>query len=107
MYELFKSEKSGEFYFRLKAGNGEIILSSEGYEAKPSALNGIESVKKNGTDRKNFEVRQTSGGKSYFVLKAGNGQVIGQSQQYSSEDGAEGGIAAVIKNVGGETKDLT
>ena len=107
MYELFKSEKSGEFYFRLKAGNGEIILSSEGYEAKASAVNGIESVKKNAGDRKHFELRQTTSGKSYFVLKAGNGQVIGQSQQYATEASAEAGIASVTKNAGGETKDLT
>ncbi|BCU75938.1 YegP family protein [Luteolibacter sp. LG18] len=107
MYELFKSEASGKYHFRLKAGNGEIILSSEAYEAKPSAENGIASVKKNGTDRKNFEIRQSSSGKSYFVLKAGNGQIIGQSQQYVTEAAAENGIASVIKNAGGETKDLT
>lgn len=44
-FELYK-DKSGEFRFRLKAGNGEIILVSEGYKQKASALNGIESVQK-------------------------------------------------------------
>ena len=45
-YEVY-TDKAGEFRFRLKAKNGEIIATSEGYKAKPSCLNGIESVKKN------------------------------------------------------------
>lgn len=40
-------DKAGEYRFRLKARNGEPILASEGYKAKSSCLNGIESVKKN------------------------------------------------------------
>ena len=43
-------DKAGEFRFRLKASNGEIIAASEGYKAKASCLNGIESVKKNAPD---------------------------------------------------------
>ena len=45
-FEMF-TDKKGEFRFRLKATNGEIIAASEGYKAKASCLNGIESVKKN------------------------------------------------------------
>ena len=45
-FEVY-TDKSGEYIFRLKARNGEIIAVSEGYKAKPSCLNGIESVKKN------------------------------------------------------------
>ena len=45
-FEIFK-DKAGEFRFRLKAENSEIILVSEGYKAKPSCLKGIESVKSN------------------------------------------------------------
>jgi uncharacterized protein YegP (UPF0339 family) len=48
-FEIFK-DKSGAFRFNLKAGNGEVIASSEGYASKASALNGIESVKKNAAD---------------------------------------------------------
>jgi len=40
-------DKKGEFRFRLKATNGEIILASEGYTSKSSCKNGIESVRKN------------------------------------------------------------
>ena len=45
-FEMY-TDKAGEFRFRLKATNGQIIATSEGYKAKASCLNGIESVKKN------------------------------------------------------------
>ena len=48
-FEVY-TDKAGEFRFRLKATNGEIIATSEGYKAKKSCLNGIESVKKNAPD---------------------------------------------------------
>lgn len=50
-YEVYK-DKKGEFRFRLKATNGQIIATSEGYTAKPACLKGIESVKKNAVDAK-------------------------------------------------------
>jgi uncharacterized protein YegP (UPF0339 family) len=48
-FELYK-DKGGKFRFRLKAGNGEIIPSSEVYETKASAKSGVESVRKNAAD---------------------------------------------------------
>lgn len=48
-FELYE-DKAGEFRFRLKARNGEIIAVSEGYKAKASCLNGIESVRKNAAE---------------------------------------------------------
>ena len=48
-FEMYQ-DKAGEFRFRLKARNGEIIGTSEGYTAKAGCLNGIESVKKNAAD---------------------------------------------------------
>lgn len=48
-FEMY-ADKSGDFRFRLKAKNGEIIGTSEGYKAKASCQNGIESVKKNAED---------------------------------------------------------
>lgn len=50
-FEVY-ADKKGEFRFRLKARNGEPVLSSEGYKAKASCMNGIESVKKNAADGK-------------------------------------------------------
>ncbi len=48
-FEVY-TDKKGEFRFRLKARNGQIIAVSEGYTKKPSCLNGIESVRKNVVD---------------------------------------------------------
>lgn len=93
-----KVAKDGQFYFNLLAGNGEIILSSEMYKAKASATNGIESVRKNAVREGAFEVKTSTNGKPYFVLKATNGQIIGQSQMYASDTSAKGGIESVIKN---------
>lgn len=96
-FELYK-DKAGEFRFRLKAGNGENILASEGYKEKGSAENGIASVKKNASDEARFEIKEGASGKFHFVLKAGNHQVIGQSQMYENKAGAEGGVKSVMNN---------
>ena len=48
-FEVY-ADKAGEFRFRLKATNGQVIAVSEGYKAVASCLNGIESVKKNAVD---------------------------------------------------------
>ncbi len=53
-FEIY-TDKAGEFRFRLKATNGQIIAVSEGYKAIASCLNGIESVKKNAVDAKIVE----------------------------------------------------
>lgn len=96
-YDLKKSS-NGKFMFNLKAGNGEVILTSEMYEAKAGAENGIESVKKNGPDENRYERRESKRGEPYFVLKAANGQIIGMSEMYSSKSAMENGIASVMKN---------
>lgn len=90
--------KNGEFQFNLKASNGEIILTSEGYTTKSACLNGVESVKKNASAEERFEKLVAKNGKPYFNLKATNGQVIGQSQMYASERNRDNGIASVMKN---------
>ena len=90
--------KDGKHYFRLKAGNGEIIFSSQGYAARKSCLNGIESVRKNSQDQDRFEVRTAKDGRTYFVLKATNGQEIGRSQMYKSASGCRNGMKSVATN---------
>jgi hypothetical protein len=92
------TRKNGEFQFNLKASNGEVILTSEGYTTKAACLNGAESVKKNAVEEKRFEKLVAKNGKPYFTLKATNGQVIGQSQMYASERNRDNGIASVMKN---------
>ena len=96
-FEIY-TDKKGEFRFRLKASNGQAILASEGYKAKASCTNGIESVRKNSQDDGKFERLESKSGKPYFNLKATNGQVIGNSEMYESVSGMENGIASVKKN---------
>jgi uncharacterized protein YegP (UPF0339 family) len=103
-----KSTAAGKYHFTLKAGNGEIILSSQQYEAKSSAENGIESVKKNAAQDERFERKTSKADEPYFVLNAANGQVIGQSEMYSSKSAMENGIESVKKNAPeAKLKDLT
>jgi uncharacterized protein YegP (UPF0339 family) len=96
-FEL-KTSANGKFHFNLKAGNGQIILSSELYETRAAAENGIESVKKNGGDDARFEKRTSAKGDPYFVLKASNGQEIGRSEMYTSQAALENGIESVKTN---------
>ena len=103
-----KKAKNGQFHFNLKASNGEIILTSEMYKAKRSAKNGIESVKKNAAIDGRFSKLVSKSKKPYFVLKAGNHQVIGQSEMYESEKSRDNGIKSVSKNApGAKVEDLT
>ncbi|MDP9956973.1 uncharacterized protein YegP (UPF0339 family) [Epilithonimonas hungarica] len=95
---IITKRKDGEYQFNLKAGNGEIILTSEGYAAKSGCKNGIESVKVNSQIDSRFERRTSVNNKDYFVLKAGNGEIIGKSQLYSTKLGMENGITSVKEN---------
>jgi uncharacterized protein YegP (UPF0339 family) len=93
-FEIYK-DKAGEYRFRLKAGNGETVLVSEGYSSKAGATNGCESVKKNAGDPGLYESSQTAGGKFRFALKAKNHEIIGQSENYESASARDNGIKAV------------
>lgn len=93
-----KKTANGQFHFNLLASNGQVILTSEQYKAHASAVNGIDSVRKNATREGAFEIKESSGGKHYFVLKATNGQTIGQSQMYASLSSAEHGCESVRKH---------
>lgn len=98
MFEIFQSEKNNKYYFNLKAGNGQVILSSQGYESMAGAENGVKSVMTNAADDSKFERKTAANGKFHFNLKAANGQIIGSSQMYASESGMENGIESVKKN---------
>ncbi|MDO4704551.1 YegP family protein [Tannerella sp.] len=95
---VISTRKNGEFQFNLKATNGQVILSSEGYTTKAACMNGVESVKKNAQTESRFEKHIAKNGKFYFNLKATNGQVIGSSQMYESEASRDNGINSVQKN---------
>ena len=90
---VLKSLRGGKFRFNLCAGNGQVVLTSQAYNTKKSAVNGIASVAKNG--------------KPYFNLKSTNGQVIGKSQMYASSAAMEKGIRSVQNNGGSRVDDQT
>jgi uncharacterized protein YegP (UPF0339 family) len=99
-FEVYQSGKKGEFRFRLKASNGQIILSSEGYTSKASCLNGIESVRKNISDPKRVIKTKTPSNLFRFSVTAANSRTIGVSQNYKSESGCDNGIKSVKTNAG-------
>ena len=98
--------------FDLKAGNGEVIATSEVYTSKAACLNGIESVKTNcvgevedqtveeivAVKHPKFEMYQDKAGEYRFRLKARNGEVIATSEGYKAKASCENGIASVKKN---------
>ena len=96
-YQILKTS-DGQFQFVLKAGNGQTILVSERYKAMDSARNGIASVQKNSPDDARYERKEAKNGKPYFVLKAANHQIIGNSEMYESDAARENGIASVKTN---------
>jgi len=83
-FELKKS-KNDKYFFTLQADTGKIILTSEMYEAKASAVGGMESVKKNAAEDARYSRLAGKDGSLYFTLKASNGQVVGQSHMYPGE----------------------
>jgi uncharacterized protein YegP (UPF0339 family) len=96
-YEIYK-DKKGEHRFRLKAGNGETILASEGYSSRKACDSGIASIQSNAASASQYERKEATNGKHYFVLKAKNHQVIGQSGMYESAASMETGIKSVMSN---------
>lgn len=94
-FEIFRGKS--DFRFRLKAGNHEPILQSEGYNAKSGAENGVRSVQQNSQKPERFDSRESDAG-YWFVLKAGNGEIIGRSEMYSSGGARNNGIRSVQDN---------
>jgi uncharacterized protein YegP (UPF0339 family) len=96
-FELKKGD-SGKLMFNLKSGNSQVILTSQTYASKESALAGIESVKANSADDARFERKTSNADQPYFVLTATNGQTIGKSQMYAGAAAMEKGIESVKNN---------
>lgn len=106
-FEITK-RKNGEFQFNLKASNGQVILTSEGYRAKDSCKKGIESVRKNSQMDKRFMTKMSKDDKYHFNLKASNGQVIATSETYNTEASMKNGMASVKRNApDAELVDMT
>lgn len=110
---VIKTTKNGGFMFNLKAGNGEIIATSETYNSKDACENGINSVKTNAlvaaledqtvegfATEKNpkFEMYTDKKGEFRFRLKAKNGQIIATGEGYKAKAGCKNGIESIRKN---------
>ncbi|MDX1942717.1 MAG: YegP family protein [Saprospiraceae bacterium] len=106
-FEIYK-DNAGKFRFRLKAGNGQTILASESYETKAGCKNGAQSVITNSPLDERYERKESSNGKFFFNLRAGNSQVIGTSEMYDTAQGREKGIESVKNSAkGADVVDLT
>ena len=106
-FELKRTE-NGRFLFSLKAGNGEIILTSGLYDDKAAASKGIATVIASARSDSEFERKIATNKQPYFVLKSATGEFLAKSETYSSTSSMENGIKSVIKNAGEATlKDLT
>lgn len=97
-FETFQG-RDGQYYFHLLAGNGEIVLHSEGYKSFTSSQNGITSVQKNGTSQQRYLLREAKNGTWYFLLTATNGRIIGMSEMYASQANANRAVSAVMQVV--------
>ena len=110
---VVKQTKNG-FVFNLKAGNGEIIATSQTYSGEDACMNGIESVRKNAELAKledqtvenfetvtnpKFEVYLDKRGEYRFRLKARNGEIIATGEGYKAKAGCKNGIESIKKNV--------
>lgn len=93
-----KKAKNGKLFFNLLAHNGEVILTSQMYASKKTAKKGIASVQSNAADLDQFETKTNKAGEHYFVLKAKNQKVIGQSEGYAATGGMKKGIKSVSTN---------
>lgn len=95
---VIEKGRSGAYRFNLRAGNGEVILTSESYTSLAACRRGVASVRANAAADERYERKEARDGSAYFTLKAGNGRVIGVSETYSSAAARERGIASVKRN---------
>lgn len=107
-FELFKSGANQNFYFRFKSTADSQLLRSEGYVAKSSCTNGIESVKKNAPLDARY-ARKNGTGQYTFSLKAANGEIIATSSKvYDTSSARDAAIETIKKEApGAGVVDLT
>ncbi len=93
---LRKKEGDSPFSFVFKDGD-KVLLKSENYKAKKSALNGIESVRKNSQIDSRYELKTAKNGKFFFNIKASNGQIVATSAFFNSEEDRKEAIEKIKK----------
>jgi len=82
-FQVFKG-LDGKYYFHVRARNGEILVQSEAYDRRAAAVSGTASVAENGPVAARYQVRSSTDGQAYFVLRAVNNNVVAKSQIYAS-----------------------
>ena len=92
-FQIFQS--SGQHWYHLRADNGEIVQSGEGYTARASCENGIQSVKANCQPQR-FQSFFESG-QYGFNHVAANGEIIGRSEKYTTAQARDHGIQVVLR----------
>lgn len=103
-FEVFAGN-DGQTYFRLRAGNGEIVLSSEGYSSKSNALNGVAVVEERGVDVASYYLVDVGDGAYTIELVAANGEVVAQGEVYASKANANRAVNRIAEALSaGETE---
>jgi uncharacterized protein YegP (UPF0339 family) len=95
-FQIYRGRRR-QFYFRLKARNGEIILTSEGYSSLQKCRSGIRSVRTHGSKTVRYRKETSSNRQYYFVLVAPNHEIIGTSETYTTGRWRDRGIEAVAR----------
>ena len=107
-YLEITARPDGRLMFDLKAGNHEVILTSEAYTTKAACMNGIESVRTNVPEDGRYRRTTTPDGQFRVALEAANGQAIGASGYYETAAELDRGIESVKKSApDAGVKDLT
>lgn len=99
-FEIFTGEDK-QAYFRLRAGNGEVVLGSEGYASKSNARRAIDSVVTNGQDASRFDVFEAWDGAWGVKLVAANGETIARGETYASKSNAERAVTRMTEILAG------
>ncbi len=89
---------NGHLVVNLKAGNGEVILTSEFYKSKAEANAGIADVRNSAQNDASFERRMSKANEPFFSLKGADGSYLGRSEMYSGDAAMENGIKSVKNN---------
>lgn len=99
-FEITRNDK-GEYYFKLVNSEGRTLIHSEGYNAKASCTNGIESVRNNAAEEKRYELKEAKDGRPYFNLKAANGQIIGTSPMFADPAARDAAVSTTQRDAAG------
>lgn len=96
---------NGKFFFHVVAGNGEVMLASQAYGSRTSALNGVLSVLDNGVLASRYQVFTGADGQSYVRLRAANNQTIATTEGYTTPTSARRAVATCVAAVSSYVED--